>query len=256
LDPVLQSLIRYQEISLELSRLKASLEQFPAQIKLIDDGLKAASASVTAARAAILDHQKDRRRLEMELQDHEVKLRKYNEQLMQVKTNTEYKAMQAEIAGVKEKIGGVETQILLLMDEAESAEGKVKEEERALGDRRKEADARKAAVLQEEARLNHEASQAESQLQAARAGLGPDVIDLFNRIASTRNGVAVARARDERCQGCNVRIRPQNFQDVRRNDRIIQCDSCLRILYYVPEPPAADGTGTGDGTPAPDGPAA
>jgi hypothetical protein len=31
-------------------------------------------------------------------------------------------------------------------------------------------------------------------------------------------------------------LRPQTYNDVRANDRIIACDSCGRILYYVPPP--------------------
>ena len=42
------------------------------------------------------------------------------------------------------------------------------------------------------------------------------------------------------CSVCHVRLRPQVFQLVRQNDTIIQCDSCQRILYYVPPPPPAE----------------
>ena len=49
--------------------------------------------------------------------------------------------------------------------------------------------------------------------------------------------IAVAEARDGLCVVCHVRLRPQVFNEVRRNDGIVQCDSCTRILYYVP--PAA-----------------
>ena len=35
----------------------------------------------------------------------------------------------------------------------------------------------------------------------------------------------------------DVRLRPQVFQEVRRNDAIIQCFSCNRTLYYVAPPP-------------------
>jgi predicted nucleic acid-binding Zn-ribbon protein len=38
-------------------------------------------------------------------------------------------------------------------------------------------------------------------------------------------------------------MRPQVFNNVRRNDSIIQCDSCQRILYFTPPTPAA-ATGT------------
>ena len=50
----------------------------------------------------------------------------------------------------------------------------------------------------------------------------------------SRKGIAVAIAKDERCSQCQVRLRPQVFVQVRMNSGIVQCDSCQRILYYVP----------------------
>jgi hypothetical protein len=71
------------------------------------------------------------------------------------------------------------------------------------------------------------------------------VIDTFQRIVKVR-GTAVARAEGERCTVCQVRLRPAVFAEVRKNDSIVQCDSCNRILYFVapkapqaPEAPAA-----------------
>jgi predicted nucleic acid-binding Zn-ribbon protein len=239
-DPVLQNLIRYQELSLALSRLNTRLAEFPVQIKSVDAELEAASGSLVAARLAMSDHQKERRKLEAEVQDFEAKLKKYNEQLMQVKTNDEYRAMQHEIAGVKEKIGGVEEKILGLMEEAETGDRRIKEEEKALEVRKKEAEARKALVRQEESTVQQEADRLKASQQDARASLTQEMLDLFNRIAQGRNGVALARAVAERCGGCNVRLRPHLFQEIKRNDQIIQCDSCRRILFYIAEAPASD----------------
>ncbi len=56
---------------------------------------------------------------------------------------------------------------------------------------------------------------------------------LFERVAHGRRGIAVAEARDGLCTVCHVRLRPQMFNEVRRNDGLHQCDSCTRILYYV-----------------------
>jgi predicted nucleic acid-binding Zn-ribbon protein len=39
-----------------------------------------------------------------------------------------------------------------------------------------------------------------------------------------------------------VRVRPQIDQDVRRRERIVQCENCQRILYHVPPAAAAGGT--------------
>ena len=71
------------------------------------------------------------------------------------------------------------------------------------------------------------------------------MIDTFQRIAKVR-GTAVARAEGERCTVCQVRLRPAVFAEVRRNDSIVQCDSCNRILFFVRQP---QGTGCTRGTP-------
>jgi predicted nucleic acid-binding Zn-ribbon protein len=42
----------------------------------------------------------------------------------------------------------------------------------------------------------------------------------------------VAEAKDEHCQECNVRLRPQVYSELRLGKKIIRCDSCSRILYY------------------------
>jgi predicted nucleic acid-binding Zn-ribbon protein len=47
--------------------------------------------------------------------------------------------------------------------------------------------------------------------------------------------VAVAEAKNGTCTICHVRLRPQVFNEIRRNASIIQCDSCQRILYFVGE---------------------
>ena len=69
-------------------------------------------------------------------------------------------------------------------------------------------------------------------------GLAPDVLSVFDLVAKRRHGIAMAEARDGICTICHVRLRPQVFNTVRRNEAIIQCDSCQRILYFLP-PPAA-----------------
>ena len=52
-------------------------------------------------------------------------------------------------------------------------------------------------------------------------------------------GTAIARAEGERCTICQVRLRPAVFAEVRKNESLVQCDSCNRILYFIPPKPAA-----------------
>ena len=80
------------------------------------------------------------------------------------------------------------------------------------------------------------------RFHTARAALvphiGPGTLASFERVLHGRQGVAIAQAVDERCTVCLVRLRPQVFYEVRKNESVVQCDSCQRILYYVPPKPA------------------
>ena len=70
------------------------------------------------------------------------------------------------------------------------------------------------------------------------AQVSPEAMKIFQRVAHGRKGIAMAEAKDGLCVVCHVRLRPQVFNEVRHNDQLIQCDSCTRILYYVPAAPA------------------
>ena len=44
--------------------------------------------------------------------------------------------------------------------------------------------------------------------------------------------MALAEARGEACSGCYMSIPPQVFVNVKKNENIITCPNCGRILYY------------------------
>ena len=62
----------------------------------------------------------------------------------------------------------------------------------------------------------------------------PPVTSDTNGCARRADGIGVAEAVDGRCTGCNMAMRLQFFQDLKRGDEVMACESCLRILYYNP----------------------
>jgi predicted nucleic acid-binding Zn-ribbon protein len=103
-----------------------------------------------------------------------------------------------------------------------------------------------AAVAAERTTLESERSADDVALEKALAErasivtqVSADALRIFEHVARGRRGLAMAEARDGLCVVCHVRLRPQVFNEVRRNDQLIQCDSCSRILYFVPVPAPA-----------------
>jgi predicted nucleic acid-binding Zn-ribbon protein len=61
--------------------------------------------------------------------------------------------------------------------------------------------------------------------------ISSDVLTRYERVRKFRGGIGVASAKDYMCDACKVRLRPQVFQEVRKNDQLIACEACQRVLY-------------------------
>ncbi|HEY5619501.1 MAG TPA: C4-type zinc ribbon domain-containing protein [Vicinamibacterales bacterium] len=179
-----------------------------------------------------------RRALEKDAAVFQGRLTKFKDQLSEVKTNREYQAIQHEIATAQGELGGVEEKVLERMLEADAIAAEVKEAEAALTRQQKAISAERIALEQELALVQTSLADASEKRASLTAAAQPRLIALFEQVAKARKGVAISVAtRDGSCSVCHVRLRPAVFQMVRQNDQIIQCESCQRILYYVP--PAA-----------------
>jgi hypothetical protein len=158
---------------------------------------------------------------------------------MEVKTNKEYQAMQKEISVAEEEVSSQETRMLECMEEADALAIELKAAEAALKTDRAEVTRELEQLDAERADIERRLQQTLQERQGLAAQVSRDALGVFERVAHGRKGLAMAEARDGLCTVCHVRLRPQAYNEVRRNDSLIQCDSCQRILYFVPVPSAA-----------------
>src|SRR5207248_10822322 len=135
-----------------------------------------------------------------------------------------------------------EDKILELMLEADEFTAAVKRAETQLAAEQKAIDAERRAIAAELADIETSLERIARERAELVPAVSPKVLPMFELVANRRHGVAVAEARDGICTICHVRLRPQVFNTVRRNEGIVQCDSCQRILYFVPAPAPADST--------------
>jgi uncharacterized protein len=236
MNPVLEGMIQLQRAESELRRVQTLLLEIPRQKADLETQLAAERSRLEQARAALQASQKARRDREAGLKDLEGKRSKYKGQLMEVKTNKEYTAMLHEIEGVEKEIRGIEDQILVEMEKAESLDLEVRAEEVAF----KKIEQRhheEMGVLDQRARaLATEAEARKAERDRVALTLAEDDLAFFERVAKLR-GTAVAEARDGICQECHVKLRLQMYADLKRNETLMQCPQCNRILYYEPPVP-------------------
>ena len=232
--PDLERLIKLQEIDSRATAAAKTITDAPGRIAALDALLHDATAAVERAKQAATDGQAARRLIEKDLAVAQQRQGKYKDQLMEVKTNVEYHAMQHQISAVAEEIGQYEEKILVNMMEADELQAALKKAEAALKAAQTKVQSERATIEKDASTQTAVAAEcAAARVVTLREMKDRNIVDTFDRIAKVR-GTAVARAEDERCTVCKVRLRPAVFVHVMKNDQIVQCDSCQRILYFVP----------------------
>lgn len=240
----LERLIALQRLDSTAQDAERRLAEEPERLKAVDGKLEAMREELGRARDRLATSQEARRALEKDVSMHQGRLSKFREQAMAVKTNQEYHAVQHEIAFAQSEIKAIEDQLLERMLEADELTASSKRAEAELAVEQKAGEAEKRAIAVEQASLKDLLERLRDERRTLVAAIPSDVLHVFELVASRRNGVAVAEARDGICTICHVRLRPQVFNTIRRNEDILRCDSCGRILFFVPLAPAASVTET------------
>jgi uncharacterized protein len=235
----LERLIALQRLDTAAEAARKKLADEPERDKAFDARLDTARQRVAAAKESLADNQNARRTLEKEVAVHQGRLSKFREQAMAVKTNQEYHAVQHEIAHAQTEIKKHEDAMLERMLEADDLAAAVKKAESELAAEQKAIDADRKAMKTEHGELQKALEKMGHERAAIVGALDKQVLLTFEQVAKKRNGIAVAEAKDGICTICHVRLRPQVFNTVRRNESIMQCDHCNRILYFVPATAAA-----------------
>ena len=78
------------------------------------------------------------------------------------------------------------------------------------------------------------ALQAQTERKSVADQIDPKLLTDYERIRKKTKNTPIADATDGHCGACKIALRPQFFQDLRRGDKIMFCESCGRILTYNP----------------------
>jgi len=231
--PDLKTVIELQQVDLRIAELALQVEGLPAKIQAVEAELDRFIHSYGERKQRLAANQRERRDLEGDIQAIQAKISKHKDQLYEVKSNEHYSAMLKEIAGEEENIRKIEDRLLEKMVEGEEIQKIIQEAASRLEGEKARVAAEKADLEGARQRAVAEREKLEGRRRELDAALSSDVRGLYERVRKARDGRAVAPVVDGFCSACNVRLRPQAYNEVRTNQTVRCCDNCVRILYYV-----------------------
>ena len=232
MDEQLNLLIQLQEIDGKIRSLVEQKKRMPEALANLENKRVAIKADLEKSKENLVAAQKNKRDRDKDLEVGVLKVEKLKAHTSEIKNNKEYQALLKEIETAEQENKAIEDDILSLMekiDEASAAivatEQQAKDDEAAIQAEQKELG---VAISQIEAELNS----VEQARQEQVSRIQPVVLAHYQKLLLSKAGIAIAEARGEACSGCYMSIPPQVFVNVKKNESIITCPQCGRILYY------------------------
>ena len=115
MHPDIHLVTKLQSLDTRIGELQREVASLPRHVAEIEKALDSHTRRLEADRAAVSANQKDRKKFEGDIQVNQQKISKLRDQMLQAKTNEQYRAFQNEIAHFEGEIRKAEDRILDLM---------------------------------------------------------------------------------------------------------------------------------------------
>jgi predicted nucleic acid-binding Zn-ribbon protein len=230
--PGIELVLKLQGLDNRVAELEREIASLPRHVAEIEQALVSHQRKLEADRAALAANQKERRKLEGEIQLIEQKASRLKDQMLEAKTNQQYRAFQHEIEYCEEQIRKAEDRILDLMAESEPLEENVLAAESALKKEVAQVEREKALARKRTEEDRRVLGEFRVERERIAAALDPQTYAVYERTRRKYRGPAVAEGTDGKCSACNIMLRPQFYQDLKKGENLMVCESCGRLLFY------------------------
>ena len=227
-----KQLYELQEVDLEIQHKAEVLTQVKSQLGK-DDELVAGRSILNTAKKQLADLEHQQKTEDWELDDLRSKIAAVEKKLYggSMKNPRELTGFQQELEILKAQRGEREDKLLAIMIDVETAQQDVS---------RKTSEF--AAIEKDWNENQQKLSNLQTELEAELAKLGQKreiiagqtdsvSLRLYEEMRRARQGQAVAKVMQGRCQGCRISLPMSDQQRARMGHELVQCSNCGRISY-------------------------
>lgn len=146
-------------------------------------------------------------------------------------------AIQHEIESLARRQSELEDIEIEIMERAETTEAEVSQLETERADLASRLDAAGSARDAAVADLDAEAKQVGAPRADVVAGVGEDLVALYEKIRASSGGTGAAALSQRRCGGCHMELNQVDMNRIKAaaDDEVLRCEECRRILIRTAE---------------------
>jgi len=227
----IDKLLHLQSLDLQIRDLEREKENNLLDLQELEKKIRGEEEEVEEEKESLKGETVQIKTLELSVQDKKNQINKYEQQLLAIKSNKEYKSLRAEIEGLKADIRVVEDEIIGLMELAEKNNRRIAEVEAELESHRQKHQEEVERVKKSNERIEGEKAEAGKRRSEVAASVEPGLLKRYERILAHNMDRALVTVKNGICLGCHLQLMPQLVNDLKNDTMITYCNNCGRIIY-------------------------
>ncbi|MDY0003283.1 MAG: C4-type zinc ribbon domain-containing protein [Polyangia bacterium] len=223
-------LIGLQQVDAQLMELQAKLKALPARLEDMAKDLREMEAVLEAEKGELTAQDKWKAEKEEEHAFLEAQITRTRQQLQGVRAHRDALALQRQLDVSRKQLSEMDDEMLQTLQAVEARREAAAKHETSLGELRKVLAQSEVEIRSEIETLQAEVAKLTEERDARSVDLSPEIRSKYQSLASRRHPTVV-EARDGRCTGCNMALRPQLYNTLFHANTIEVCPQCYRMIY-------------------------
>ena len=223
-------LVELQDIDSQLEDLNSLLGDLPKMVDELNEKENSLKDRVEADKVTLKEINLNSSKSEKVNSDIQEKINKLTDQLFLVTNNKQYDALTNEIEHLKEQKKENEELLISNLEEKETLEKNINENEASLEDLKTDLDVRRNKLDKALSQTADEKAALENSRKKQVTEIDDNTMQVYNKVISARSGIAVVPLSGNSCGGCGAALPLQMVSEIRAGD-LHNCQSCGRFVY-------------------------
>ena len=223
-------LVELQDIDSQLEDLNSLLGDLPKMVDELNEKENSLKDRVEADKVSLKEINLNSSKSEKVNSDIQEKINKLTDQLFLVTNNKQYDALTNEIEHLKEQKKENEELLISNLEEKETLEKNINENEASLEELKTDLDVRRNKLDEALSETADEKAALENSRKKQVTEIDDNTMQVYNKVISARSGIAVVPLSGNSCGGCGAALPEQMVSEIRAGD-LHNCQSCGRVVY-------------------------
>jgi len=223
-------LVELQDIDSQLEDLNSLLGDLPKMVDELNEKENSLKDTVEADKVSLKEINLNSSKSEKVNSDIQGKINKLTDQLFLVTNNKQYDALTNEIEHLKEQKKENEELLISNLEEKETLEKNIDENEASLEELKTDLDVRRNKLDEALSETADEKAALENSRKKQVTEIDDNTMQVYNKVISARSGIAVVPLSGNSCGGCGAALPLQMVSEIRAGD-LHNCQSCGRFVY-------------------------